>query len=248
MKTRQFWTKQAVVTAIVGTVIATGFATNLSASSLTVDEITDWGTTPNEQISADIPYLGYDGGGILAGINTLSVYNGTTTTVMNGFCVDPFHWSASGPTAGYSLVAMTAGPKAPGTLSAATALDIEELWGEFYSPTMSSANAAGLQIAIWELVSANAIANNGLPPSDAFCLTQTCDYGAAADIATLADYSGPVADLGILTGPGQDFVVQVSTPDGGATFLMLAISMAALLVAAPAALKQRQLQPVSVRR
>jgi hypothetical protein len=95
---------------------------------------------------------------------------------------------------------------------------------------MSSPSAAGLQIAIWELVSANAVANDGLPLADAFVLTSGNDYGASADLASLATYDGAPANLMALTGPGQDFVID-PVPDGGRTFLMLALALSGLVLA-----------------
>jgi hypothetical protein len=121
-------------------------------------------------------------------------------------------------------------------LNAATALNIENLWAEFYSPTMTSSHAAGLQIAIWELVSSNAVANDGLPAHDAFSLVGPNNYGASQDLASLATYDGPAANLMALTGPGQDYVVD-PVPDAGATFIMLALTLGALVLARPSLIK-----------
>ena len=203
-----------------------------------------------EIIGADLPYLHYNGG-VYAGINTLSVNDGTSSTIYNGFCIDPFHWSASGPSSPYYFVPLDNAPKAPATMNAATALDIADLWEEYYSPTMSSAHAAGLQIAIWELVSSNAVANDGLPASDAFSLDGANDYGASLDIASLATYHGPAANLMALTGPGQDYVVD-SVPDAGGTLLMLALALSAVVLARTAIFKsagqERRTQAIPVHR
>jgi hypothetical protein len=116
---------------------------------------------------------------------------------------------------------------------------------------MSSASAAGLQIAIWELVSTNAVANDGLSPSYAFSLAPgQSDYGASQDIASLATYNGPSANLIGLTGPGQDYVID-PVPDSGGTFLMLALTLGALVLARPAILnsmdQQRKAQAIQVK-
>jgi hypothetical protein len=137
------------------------------------------------------------------------------------------------------------GPKAPGTLNAPTARDIEILWTEFYSPTMSSQSAAGLQIAIWDLVSSNAVATGELPPSEAFSVT-SYDYGASADLATLVGYDGPVDTLTALSGPGQDYVVD-SVPDGGQTLILLALAAGAMILVRNIVIERRQVQPVRVR-
>jgi hypothetical protein len=248
---------QQTIATVIGCIMAAGLATSANASSVTVTDITDWGTTPVEAVNADLTYLGYNGG-VYAGINTLSVNNGVSTTVYSGFCIDPFHWSANGPVSTYSTVPLVDGPKAPATLNAYTANEIEDLWAEFFSPTMSSPSAAGLQVAIWELVSSNAVATDGLAPQYAFALDAgQNDYGASLDIASLATYTGPAADLTALTGTGQDYVVNMSpplprptVPEGGATFIMLAVSLGALVLARPAIIKSadqlRKVQPIPV--
>ncbi len=222
------------VAAVIGWTMLASFAANVNADSVIVTDVTDWSTTPMEVVNVSDPLLNYYGG-VYAGINTIAVTENGNTTINNGFCIDPFHWSANGPVSGYSTVPLADAPKLPGTLNAATAFDIEKLWAEFYSPTMSSPNAAGLQIAIWELISANAVATGELPANEALSIT-SYDYGASADLALLADYVGPAANLTGLTGPAQDYVI-ASVPDGGETFLMLALTMSALVFARPALIK-----------
>jgi hypothetical protein len=247
MKTGQIVIKKHAAAAVVALALMAGFAARANLSSVTVTDVTDWSTTPKEIVDASLPYLGYNGG-VYAGINTLLVNNGQSSTSYSGFCIDPFHWSANGPSSPYYMVPLDNAPKFPATLNAATALDIEDLWAEFYSPTMTSPQAAGLQIAIWELVSANAIANDGLPIGDAFSLVSPNDYGASADIASLATYHGPAAHLIALTGPGQDYVVD-PVPDGGGTLMMLALTLSALVLARSAIIKSagQLAQAVAVR-
>jgi hypothetical protein len=244
MKIRQKLLKNTAVV-VTGCTILGGLAANLSAESVIVTDVTDWSTTPVEVVNADDPFLNYNGG-VLAGINTLAVTDNQGTTVYNGFCIDPFHWSLGGPISGYNTMPLSDGPKSPGTLNGATALDIEKLWAEFYSPTMSSPSAAGLQIAIWELVSSNAVATGELPADEAFSIT-SYDYGAGADLASLATYDGPSANLMALSGPGQDYVVD-PVPDGGETFIMLIATFAALVIARPAIIKSAspRLQPCKI--
>jgi hypothetical protein len=240
------------VEAVIGGCLMAGVAASVSAGSVTVTDVTDWSTTPMEIVNADLPYLGYNGG-VYAGINTLMVSDGDSSAVDSGFCIDPFHWSASGPSSPYFMVPLADAPKAPGTLDSAVAADIGDLWAEYYSPTMSPSSAAGLQIAIWELVSSNAVANDGLPAADAFSLDGDNDYGAAGDIASLAAYTGPEANLIALTGPGQDYVIDpVPTPDGGMTFDLLVLTLGALALVRPAMIKTatqaRQPQAVPIHR
>jgi len=158
-----------------------------------------------------------------AGIIDLQV-NGVA---VDGFCIDPFHWSISG-VQNYNSVDLSTAPKAPvNGMGATTALEIEQLWEQYFSPTMSSQDAAGLQIAIWELVGGSN-----------FKLDSTPDYGAGDMLNWLNNNSSaPGADLIAVTGPGQDYVIPGSgphgqrVPDGGATALLLGFAMAGLFVA-----------------
>jgi len=219
------------VAAVIGWAMVASLAANGNAQPVTVTEITDWNTTPMEVVNINDPFLNYYSG-VYAGINTLEVTDGSSSTVYNGFCIDPFHWS--GITSPYSIVSLTDAPKSPAQLNAFTATEIEDLWELYYSPTMSSPDAAGLQIAIWDLVSSNAVATDGLPINEAFSITGY-DYGASNDLASLAGYDGPAANLIAVTGPGQDFTF--ATPDGGQTFMMLALTVGALVLARPAIIK-----------
>jgi hypothetical protein len=220
---------------ILGWTVAACLAVTVRADIVTVDNVTDWNTTPMEIVNVNLPYMGADGVNVYSGINTLLITDGAESYTVNSFCIDPFHWD--GISYPYQIVPLDSAPKPPAPLNAATATQIEDLWELYYSPGMSSPNAAGLQIAIWELVSSNAVANDGLPNSDAFSVNGY-DYGASDDLASLTAYSGPAANLLAVTGPGQDFVFAATpVPDGGTTFLMLALTAGALVVARPALIK-----------
>src|SRR2546423_2398744 len=82
-----------------------------------------------------------------AGIKSLRVDG----VLMDGFCIDPFTRALSS-SSGYSFVPLTQAPEAPWTLTASEATQISDLWAMFYSPDMRKKKAAGLQIAIWEIV------------------------------------------------------------------------------------------------
>jgi VPDSG-CTERM motif len=118
---------------------------------------------------------------------------------MDAFCIDPFTMALrSSP--GYKFVPLTKAPEAPFTLSASGATEISDLWAMFYNPGMTENKAAGLQLAIWEIVGGDDFSVIGK------------DYGASTMLAALRSYSGPGAALIALTGPGQDYVVL--TPPG----------------------------------
>src|SRR5437763_3116924 len=130
-----------------------------------------------------------------AGIKKLRVDG----VAMNGFCIDPFT-VALHSSSGYRFVPLTQAPEAPWTLSASEATEVSDLWAMFYKPKMKQKKAAGLQIAIWEIVG-----------GDDFTVIGK-SYGANHMLAKLDSYSGPGAALIALTGPGQDYVVL--TPPG----------------------------------
>ena len=188
--------------------IGLAFLAPSSATAITVQEI---GVSPTEIVTISVP--GFYTGGVYAGVNKLVVDG----VAMDGFCIDPFHFSlASSPD--YSFVSLVNAPKPPGgPMGADKALTIEKLWTLFYSPTMTAPDAAGLQIAIWEVV--------GIPN---FQLTSGNDFGAAGDLAAALAYNGPVRTLLGLTGPGQDYIIAVA--DGGTTLLLLAGSLIGMFV------------------
>ena len=203
---------------VLGLTIITAFSAKAN-STITVQEE---GVSPFETPTITCTGIGgpYE---VYAGVNQL-VANGTP---MNGFCIDPFHWSMTS-SGGYSYVALASAPKGY-AMGSDIATDIERLWGSYYSMALTSANsAAGLQIAIWKLVGGSH-----------FTLNSGNDYGAAVMIAAIdgSSYTGPVADLIGLTGPGQDYVVQnppgaliSQVPDGGATFFLLGAALCGLAV------------------
>ncbi len=161
---------------------------------------------------------------VYAGILNLKV-NGVAT---DGFCIDPFHWSVSGPQ-DYNTEPLANGPKAPGGgMGDAKALQIEQLWQKYYAHDMSNQDAAGLQIAIWEIVGG----------AD-FHLDSAPDYGAGDMLAWVDSNPDAVAgNLIAVTGLGQDYVIPGlpgggqgrDVPDGGQTMLLLGAGLGGLAV------------------
>ena len=194
-----------------------------TANAITVDET---GVGPAETVAIHCVGGDLDGTFIVdAGILKLSIDG----SPMDGFCIDPFHFS-SGSMAGYQVVSLTSAPKG-NLMSSTTATEIERLWGSYYSPTMSPQTAAGMQIAIWELVGGSG-----------FKLLSPNDFGAAGFLSVVENpgYDGAVASLNGLTGPGQDYAVASTAvasfvdpvPDTGSTLLMLSVTACGLLALA----------------
>jgi hypothetical protein len=166
-------------------------------------------------------------------LGTAWAYAGTLNLLVDdaptqGFCIDPFHWSVNGPQP-YEMESLALGPKAPGGgMGDAKATQIEQLWQQYFSPSISDENAAGLQIAIWEIVGGSN-----------FQLTSGIDYGAGDMLAWVNTHpDAPIADLDAVTGPGQDYVIPngdnpriphiPSVPDGGETAALLGVGLAGI--------------------
>src|SRR4051812_12917016 len=181
---------------------------NSNALSVTVQEV---GVSPYEIVNISVPYIPYTGGAYAGTVKLL-----VDGVARDGFCIDPFHFSSSSPLI-YDVVPLENAPKAPGTMGAANAETISKLWAMAYSPTMSSTEAAGLQVAIWEVVGGSNFSVSGN------------DYGASSLLADVQSYSGPGADLIGLTGEGQDYVIQ-SVPETGATVVLLALGVFGLAI------------------
>lgn len=196
-------------------VTALAFLSVESARAIVVQEVA---VTPAQVVTISV--TGFYTGSALAGINKLVVDG----IAMNGFCIDPFHFSLPS-SSGYDYVPLASAPKLPGTMGAVKADQISRLWAMAYSPSMTASQAAGFQIAIWEIIGG---ANFSIFGSD---------YGASTLLTNLASFSGTGANLIGLTGPGQDYVVQefrrtTAVPESGSTFMLLFCSTATLAAVA----------------
>jgi hypothetical protein len=165
---------------------------------------------------------GFYTGGVYAGVNKLLV----DSVLTDGFCIDPFHFSIGGPQS-YNSVALISAPKDDHLLAGTHMTGAEAflntwVWTVGYSACLTAEQAAGLQIAIWEVVGG----------AD-FHLTSANDYGASALLISAASYGGPLANLIALTGPGQDFVIAgpPRVPDTGATSTLFASALVSLFAA-----------------
>ncbi|HEY4247861.1 MAG TPA: hypothetical protein VGM64_13490 [Lacunisphaera sp.] len=193
----------------------------LRADSVMVSEN---GVGANETVWISSSNLGSDLH-VYAGVLNLSV-DGVATS---GFCIDPWHWS-SGSALSYNLESLDNAPKSannttPNPMGASTALQIEQLWQQYYTPGISNVNAAALQIKIWELV--DLAVDNGT-----FSLLSIDGGDSAAVTAAINGMStflsqnpgAASANLVAVTGAGQDYVIP-SVPDSGATVILLGVAL-----------------------
>jgi hypothetical protein len=164
---------------------------------------------PSEMV--DISVAGFYTGEAYAGINKLLLAG----VPADGFCIDPFHFSVSS-SPGYEFHSLAEAPKPPGPMGDAKAEEISKLWGMVYSPDMTADRAAGLQVAIWEIVAGNDFSISGN------------DFGADLMLQDLNTYSGPEAQLIAVSGPAQDYVVSQPVPETGSTIALLALAVVAL--------------------
>ena len=171
---------------------------------------------PNEIINVTIssPSLNYSGG-VYAGINQLLI-NGSQ--IVNGFCIDPFHYSSSSSLP-YTVVDLANAPKGdPFSSSGMGSIDadvIKRLWFSHFSTGMTAQDAATLQLAIWDVV-------GGTDFSTTSSLQSTAQTWITSAMA-----GGQEADLVGLTGTGQDYVVQ-NVPEGGLTVVLLGLGLLGL--------------------
>jgi len=123
-------------------VTALGLAATISAQAHLVEDFGVRRGAP-AHISLSTGFNGFVG----AGIKKVQVDG----VQMDAFCIDPFTMALrSSP--GYKFVPLTKAPETPFTLSASEATEISDLWAMFYNPGMKENKAAGLQLAIWEIV------------------------------------------------------------------------------------------------
>lgn len=191
--------------ALVITIIA-GMTLCATANAFVVE---DTGITPGEMVNISVS--GFYTGEAMAGVNNL-VVNGVQT---DGFCIDPYHFSVSS-SPGYSYRSLSEAPKLPGTMGALKAEEIMKLWAMVYSPFMTAQQAAGLQIALWEIVGGDNFQVSGN------------DFGATQMLQDLGQYSGPRARLVALSGPGQDYVIP-PVPEDGSTLMFVALAAVVLV-------------------
>lgn len=146
----------------------------------------------------------YHTGGVLAGIYKL-VVDGTP---MDSFCIDLNDNTVT--SSDYAWMPVDLAPdKTPGPMGVAKAAAIKKLWAAYYSPTMGTAQAAALQVAIWDCV----VDLDYSVAAGGFYIT-SADPGAQAMLNALqaGSLTNQATLIALVSKTYQDFVVQVPAP------------------------------------
>lgn len=206
---------------------------SIQAQTVGIQDVSDWSNAEVVDLDLTAPALGASyNGGVYAGVNTFQLTLGNTSFDVNGFCIDPYHWSTTAPYTD-TIVPLSDAPKSPGPMSAAASLDVEELWAMYYTPSLTSSSVAGgLQLAIWEEVTGSINGGEYFSLDAGQSGPGQIGYVAQQDIASLATFDGPLPNLVALTSAdGQDYVVQSFVPDHGTTFGLMVLALAGLAAA-----------------
>lgn len=189
-------------------IMLAGLAGGMSANATTVQFVN---VGPGEQVSFTSPWVGPTTAN--AGIYNLMVDNVATPS----FCIDVADVNNNNIFTDYYYSALSAAPLSPaGPMGSTAATDIEKLWAQYYSAaTVNNQDAAALQVAIWDVIAANASPSYTVTVNNNDLLDPI--YGeAAAMIANLPNLTA-TADLVGLVGPSGDsgeqtYVVCVPEP------------------------------------
>lgn len=119
----------------------------------------------------------------------------------DSFCIDPPDEAPSWPEP-YTVINLPDGPDpVVGPMGAQKAEVVQKLWAMAYSPSMTTDQAAALQIAIWDTV---VDFDYDVHHGDFWVWSN--DYGAQALLNSVYGYTGPLADLmGLSSTECQDF-------------------------------------------
>jgi hypothetical protein len=207
---------QAAKVAILAAALAA--ASSASASvTLTLDSVGQLGQNDYQTVTLTASVVpGGSQSGVEAGFYNLTV-NGVATP---SFCIDiATDQSENTPYPDYSYRTLASAPiSSAGPMGAAAAINIEKLWAAYASPSLSSVDAAALQVAIWEEVALG----NGT-----YTLAVSGNSAVTTEATTMLDsLSGLTAQANLiaLTDSGQAYVVaavpEATTLIAGALLLL----------------------------
>jgi len=206
-------------------VFLVSLAVVLSARANTVS-VAELGVGANETVWINSSGLG-NNQHVYAGVVKLSVDG----VAMDGFCIDPWHWSSQ-TASPYSFEDLSLAPKSannagPNPMGELTATKIEQLWAEYYSSGISKVTAAALQLSIWCLVDA-AVSNGsyslvGIDADSALVKAKMAEMNSFL----ASNPTAKRANLVAITGRSQDYVIQ-SVPDAYSSLVLLGFGLGGL--------------------
>ncbi len=172
--------------------------------TLTLNSVGQLGQNDYQVVTLTSSQLGINQSGVEAGFYNLTV-NGVATP---SFCIDIATEQIEGQAYhDYNYTALASAPiSAAGPMGSTAAGNIEKLWAAYYSPSLSSVNAAALQVAIWEEV---ALGNGKYTLTVSGNSAVTTEAGIM--LGALSTLTAK-ADLIALTDSGQGYVVAVPEP------------------------------------
>lgn len=212
-------------------------------------EVTEDGIGANDTVYINSSTLGTNLH-VYAGIVDLTLGTVPHATEVDAFCIDPWHWSVSGPQ-NYNIEPLQSAPKPPGPMSAEAALQIEQLWAQYMTSTYVFSSSwqtadewsAAMQLEIWQTVSGSisgatynldSVDNNFSGEAKAVL----GDLGTMNSFLSHASSSTPRANLEAVSSgvnadrrdnPGQDYVIG-SVPDGGYTAAFMVVALLGILM------------------
>lgn len=177
------------------------------------------GVSPRATVRIFSPLLVGGASDVYAGIYNLKVDG----MVMASFCIDIADNSTTDAVP-YDVVNLANAPDpAAGPMGSAKAADLTKLLSAYWATGMTATEAAGLQLAVWEIVTetvgnAYDITNGDFYASNSAARTKAIEY-----LAGFGDYDGPLKHYAGLTNPSstgvnpkggqyQDYVVAIPAP------------------------------------
>lgn len=144
-----------------------------------------------------------DGGNPVSGVEAGIYYLKVNGVVTPSFCIDVAS-DAPQTTQIYTKGALSTAPAdAAGPMGTTGATKVEQLWAAYFSPSMSSVAAAGLQVAIWEVIAS--AKGYALTVSGNSAVTSQ----ATADIAGIAGVTPDPNLVALMNSGYQNYVISV---------------------------------------
>ena len=171
--------------------------------------------------TVSVAYVNVSGGTVViytpeytGGIN---VYTGVYNIKVNGiatpsFCIDTVEESSTAANP-YIVAALKDAPINSGpTMGATKAADLSKLLGAYWTNSLSNAEAAGLQLAVWEIVAENSMNSYNVTSGTFYAADGAVRNQAKIYLDTLSSLGCAGSFLALTNDGLQDYVVRVPVP------------------------------------